>query len=257
MIENELREVGARIKALREISGFTEEQAAEKTAVSLAEYRELESGKKDFPFTFIYKAADTFGVEMKDLLSGSSPILSLYTVVRGGKGLPITRRTGFTYENLAPSFKNKLAEPFWVNIPYSDEKPVFTKHNGQEIDIVVSGRLEIQIHDSKEVLNPGDTIYYNSSFPHALRALDGKDCTLYAIVIKSDKDENIDIKEFPCEPAKSDARKKMRSVADEFIETTVDKNGKLLRFAWHKTRRLRYARTEKTLSVLVFHSRSA
>ena len=166
MIENELREVGARIKALREISGLSEEQAAEKTEVSLKEYKQLESGKKDFPFTFIYKAANTFGVDMKDLLSGSSPMLSLYTVVRGGKGLPITRRTGFTYENLAPSFKNKLAEPFWVNIPYSDEKPVFTKHNGQEIDIVISGRLEIQIHDSVEILEPGDTIYYNSSAPY-------------------------------------------------------------------------------------------
>ena len=225
MIENELKEVGARIKALREISGMSEEEAAEKTEVSLKEYKLLEAGKKDFSFTFVFKAANTFGVEMKDILSGSSPILSLYTVVRGGKGLPITRRTGFTYENLAPSFKNKLAEPFWVNIPYSEEKPVFTKHNGQEIDIVISGRLEIQVHDSVEILEPGDTIYYNSGMPHALRALDGKDCTLYAIVIKSPEtasDEN----DFTYVPFKGpDAHRKLRSVADDFIETTVDKSG--------------------------------
>ena len=228
MIEKELFEVGARIKALRESAGMSEEEAALRSEVSLKEYKLLEAGKKDFPFTFIYKIANTFNVEMKDLLSGTSPILSLYTVVRGGKGLPITRRTGFTYENLAPSFKNKLAEPFWVNIPYSDEKPVFTKHNGQEIDIVISGRLEIQIHDSVEILEPGDTIYYNSSAPHALRALDGRDCSIYAIVIKSDLGVTDGIDEFTVEPAKSaDSRKKMRSVADDFIETTVNKNGVL------------------------------
>ena len=228
MIEKELSEVGARIKELRESAGMSEDEAAQRAEVSLKEYKLLESGKKDFPFTFIYKIANTFNVEMKDLLSGISPILSLYTVVRGGKGLPITRRTGFTYENLAPSFKNKLAEPFWVNIPYSDEKPVFTKHDGQEIDIVISGRLEIQIHDSTEILEPGDTIYYNSSAPHALRALDGRDCSIYAIVIKSNTGKEDEIDEFQCEPLKSaDARKKMRSVADDFIETTVNKNGVL------------------------------
>lgn len=228
MIEKELFEVGERIKELRESAGMSEEEAALRSEVSLKEYKLLEAGKKDFPFTFIYKIANTFNVEMKDLLSGTSPILSLYTVVRGGKGLPITRRTGFTYENLAPSFKNKLAEPFWVNIPYSDEKPVFTKHNGQEIDIVISGRLEIQIHDSVEILEPGDTIYYNSSAPHALRALDGRDCSIYAIVIKSDLGVTDGIDEFTVEPAKSaDSRKKMRSVADDFIETTVNKNGVL------------------------------
>ncbi|MBR1625176.1 MAG: AMP-binding protein, partial [Clostridia bacterium] len=228
MIEKELFEVGARIKELRESAGMSEEEAALRSEVSLKEYKLLEAGKKDFPFTFIYKIANTFNGDMKDLLSGTSPILSLYTVVRGGKGLPITRRTGFTYENLAPSFKNKLAEPFWVNIPYSDEKPVFTKHNGQEIDIVISGRLEIQIHDSVEILEPGDTIYYNSSAPHALRALDGRDCSIYAIVIKSDLGVTDGIDEFTVEPAKSaDSRKKMRSVADDFIETTVNKNGVL------------------------------
>ena len=67
-MENQLREVAARIKELREISGFTVEQMAEKTEVSVEEYRILEQGVKDFGFTFIYKCAAAFGVEIKDLL---------------------------------------------------------------------------------------------------------------------------------------------------------------------------------------------
>ena len=69
-MENQLREVAARIKELREISGFTVEQMAEKTEVSVEEYRILEQGVKDFGFTFIYKCAAAFGVEIKDLLEG-------------------------------------------------------------------------------------------------------------------------------------------------------------------------------------------
>lgn len=226
MIENELKEVAARIKALREIAGMSEEEAAEKTGVSLNEYRDLENGEKDFSFTFIYKFADTFGVEMKDILTGTSPSLTLCTVMRKGKGLPITRRTGFVYNNLAPSFKNKLAEPFRVFIPYSDEKPYFSKHNGQEIDIVISGRLEIQVNDTKEILEEGDTIYYNSSYMHALRALDGKPCEIYAIVIKSDNEQEVVEDDFRFEPIKSQ-KKIGHSVADKFISTETDENGVL------------------------------
>ena len=58
---NELREMASRIKELREISGFTVEQMAEKTEVSVEEYTVLEQGVKDFGFTFIYKCAAAFG----------------------------------------------------------------------------------------------------------------------------------------------------------------------------------------------------
>ena len=240
MIENELREVGARIRTLREIARMSEEEAAKKTEVSLKEYRELENGERDFGFTFIYKVANTFGVDMKDILSGISPILSLYTVVRGGNGLPITRRTGFSYRNLAPSFKNKLAEPFLVNVPYTEEKPVFSRHNGQEIDIVVSGRMEIQIHDSVEILEAGDTIYYNSSAPHSIRALDGKECTLYAIVLKTQETNEPD--DFKYEPVKGfDVRKTNHTVADDFITTETDENGVLQKIEFKNEDKFNFA----------------
>lgn len=239
MIENELREVATRIKALREISGMSEEQVAEKTEVSLREYQELENGEKDFSFTFIYKVANTFGVEMKDLLAGTSPMLSLYTITRKNNGLPITRRTGFTYNNLAPSFKNKIAEPFRVTIPFSEQSPVFSKHKGQEIDIVINGRLEIQVGDSVEILEEGDTIYYNSSHPHAMRALDGKDCEIYAIVLKSEDAEEID--EFQVEiPRKFGKKKKLRSVADDFISCELDEDGLLSKISFKNEDRFNF-----------------
>ena len=107
-MENQLKDVASRIKTLREISGLSEEDMATKTEVTLDEYKTLEKGEKDFSFTFIYKCAQVFGVEMKDLLEGSSPSLSLYTVTKKGEGMPIARRVGFEYNNLAPSFKDSL-----------------------------------------------------------------------------------------------------------------------------------------------------
>ena len=156
-MQSELKEVASRIKELREIAGLTPSEMSLKTEVTLDEYLALERGETDFSFTFIYKCAAVFGVEIKDLLEGISPSLATYTVTRKGFGLPITRRTGFTYNNLAPSFKQKTAEPFWVKIPYDNEQMHFTQHAGQEIDIVIKGRLKIQIDDRTEILNEGDT----------------------------------------------------------------------------------------------------
>jgi transcriptional regulator with XRE-family HTH domain len=141
----QLKEVAERIRTLREIAGLSESQMAQNTGVSLEEYVELEKGNSDFGFSFIYKCADVFNVEMKDLLEGSSPNLSLYTVTRKGEGLSIVKQTGFIYDNLAPRFKGKAVEPLFVKIPYSDDEPVFSSHEGQEIDIVIKGKIRIQI----------------------------------------------------------------------------------------------------------------
>ena len=228
MMTKEISEVASRIRTLREVAGMSQQEAASRTEVSLSEYRSLEQGEKDFPFTFIYKAAATFGVEMRDILEGTSPNLKLYTVTRKGEGMPIARNTGFTYHNLAPSFKHKSAEPFWVSIPAESENepPVFTKHNGQEIDIVIKGRLEIRIHDRMEILNEGDTIYYNSSYPHALRAMGGRVCEVYAIVLKpSETDSSFDQNAVDPENAVAPEEITERTVADDFVSLSFDDKG--------------------------------
>ncbi|MCQ2462376.1 MAG: AMP-binding protein [Clostridia bacterium] len=226
-MENQLKEVASRIKELRTIAGLSAAEMAQKTGVSEEKYAVLEQGETDFGFTFIYKCADVFGVEIKDLLEGSSPSLSMYELTKKGDGLPIARRTGFIYDNLAPSFKNKLAEPFWVKIPYKeDAQLVFSTHAGQEVDIVIKGKILVQVSDRVEILTEGDTIYYNSAYPHALMAMDGKDAELYAIVLKPG--ENAE--PYKMEPIDNNTMHEiMRSstVADAFIETQTNENGEL------------------------------
>ena len=169
-LKTQLAEVATRIRTMREITGLSEEEMAKCTGISREEYQRCESGEQDFSFTFIYKCAKRFGVDPTDLIRGVSPTLSTYTIVRHGDGLPITRRHGFKYLNLAPLFKDKTAEPFFVTMPYSEaEQHVAIKlasHAGQEFDIVIKGTMKVQIGSHIEVLHEGDSIYYNSGTPH-------------------------------------------------------------------------------------------
>ncbi len=191
-INQKIKEMAGRIRELREIVGLTPEEMAQKTGVSPEEYLKCENGEADLNFAFIYRCADIFGVNVTDIIEGASPNLRSYTITRAGAGQQIAKAHGMVYYNMAHAFRNRIAEPLYVVSAY-DEKAQnqeieLTTHTGQECDIVIEGNLMVQIGEHKEVLGPGDSIYYNSDTPHGMIAVNGKDCKFYAIVLRADAD---------------------------------------------------------------------
>ncbi len=182
-----IKDVSDRLKATRECLDITVEQMAADTSVSVEEYISLENGEKDFSLSFLNEAAEALGIELIELLTGVTPKLKTYSVVRKDKGLPIERRRRFAYQHLAYLFKNKHIEPLLVTAPYEKEeqdKPIYlSSHDGQEMDFILSGSLKIQIGKHIEILNEGDCIYYDSKNPHGMIATNGSDCKFLAILI--------------------------------------------------------------------------
>ncbi len=224
---NKLMEVALRIREMREIFGFTIKEMAEKTEVDVNQYLQYENGQLDFPFTFIHKCSLAFGIGITDLLEGKSAHLSSYTVTRKGEGQETAKEEGISIKNLAPMFRKKIAEPYWVRYEYDEElqnKPIhLSKHSGQEFDFIMSGRLKIQIGDNVEYLSEGDSIYYNSSTPHGMIAVDGRECLFVAVILPGEeesKDVLRDTLMLSHRPAK-------RLVSEDFIITEENENGAL------------------------------
>jgi len=186
-----LCEVAARLKGTREYLDITAEEMAGKTKTTLADYTALENGERDFTLSFLHDCAGVFGIEMIELLTGSSPTLKKYSLVKAGKGLPIKKsaclREGFEYNHMAHLFSHKKVEPFVVVVPYCGKaecEPIATlAHEGQEMDFIISGRLKIKIGDNVEVMESGDCIYFDASIPHGMVAVDGDDCRFLAVLI--------------------------------------------------------------------------
>ncbi len=226
-----LKEVAGRIKDLREAKGYTQEQLAKLTGVSVDEYRVLEQGNTDFSFTFIYKCAKACGVEVVDLLEGSSTTLTSFAITRKGEGLKILKQQGVEYNNLAPKFKDKLAEPFLVKFPYIPEEqdaPMkLNSHNGQEFDVIVKGSLKVQVGSHVDILNEGDSIFYNSLIPHGMVAASEGGCEFHAVVLNPQ--DGLVSEEYPEAPyvtAKTvDKATQTTTVADNFVESYYDENG--------------------------------
>ncbi len=234
-----LKEVAGRIKDLREATGFTQEELARLTGVSVEDYKILEKGETDFSFTFIYKFAKACGVEVADLLEGTSTTLSSASVTRKGEGLKILREHGIEYDNLGPKFKDKLAEPFMVKFPFIPEEqnaPMkLNSHNGQEFDLIIKGSLKVQVGKNEYVLDEGDSIYYNSLIPHGMIAISEEGCEFLAVVINpQDGHIHEEYLETPFiisgtnlanapEPVVKETS--VATVADNFIESYYDESG--------------------------------
>ena len=186
-IEFKLQEMAQRIKTLREILGLSPAEMALKTGISVAEYLECEAGNSDLNFAFLYRCALALNVDVTDIIEGTSPRLAGYTVTRSGEGQQIQKAHGMTYFNLAAAFKNRIAEPLYVVSEFDPKTQnadiELTTHEGQECDIVVKGALKVQVGDHVEVLHAGDSIYYDSSVPHGMVAVENADCAFYAFVL--------------------------------------------------------------------------
>ncbi len=226
--QNPLMEIALRIREMREIMGLTEAKMAEKTQVSPETYAAYETGAVDLPFTFIHKCALAFGIEITDLLEGYSAHLSSYTVTRKGRGVTTARERGIQIQHLAPMFRGKMAEPYWVKYDYLPElqhRPIhMTTHSGQEFDLIFSGTLKVQVGDHVELLNEGDSIFYDSSTPHGMIAVDGQDCVFLAVVLPGEEVAEAEIRDSLVMASKAEDL-----VCEKFVHAGVGEDGTLKR----------------------------
>lgn len=184
-MKEQIQLIGARIKELREIEGISAESMARELNIESSQFSSFESGDTDIPVGFLYKVAHRFNIELSALLKGEEPKLHVYTIVRKGKGLNVERRKQYKYENLASNFIQKKAEPFIVTVePIATNSQLeFNSHPGQEFNYVLEGTLMIVVDGHEIVLNSGDSIYFDSGYNHAMKALNNRQVRFLAVIV--------------------------------------------------------------------------
>ena len=223
-VNNQLLDIAQRIRAMREISEYSTKEMAERIEIPESLYLQYERAEIDLPFTFIHKCAQVFDVELTDLLEGNSARLSSYTVTRRDRGLVTASEDGITIQDMASKFRHKLATPYWVTYEYSEQlqhEPIHTTtHAGQEFDLVIKGSMKVRVGDHVEVLHEGDSIFYNSSTPHGMIAVDGADCVFLAMIMASDETDKV------IKPTPQRVRQPEPSLlCEKFVKPVEDENG--------------------------------
>ncbi|MFO8002538.1 MAG: XRE family transcriptional regulator [Marinilabilia sp.] len=184
-MEEQLKQIAARVREMREILDMSPEAAAKACGITSEKYSQLESGQIDIPVSVLHKLAKAFDIEVTTLLSGEEPRMHAYTLTRKGQGIAMERRQAYKYQALATNFINRKADPFIVTVePKPDEEEVdFNTHPGHEFNLVMKGTLHLFLNNKKMVLNEGDSIYFDSSLPHGMKAANGQKCEFLAVIL--------------------------------------------------------------------------
>lgn len=184
-MEDAIKQIGERLKGLREVLDIQAQEVADLCGISLEAYLKVEEGESELSVSSMQKISKKYGISLDVLLFGVEPHMSSYFLTRKGQGVSVERRKAYKYQSLAGGFRGRKAESFLVLVePKPDDTPLEkNSHEGQEFNVVVEGSLELMIGKKVLVLNEGDSIYFDASQPHCMRALGGKSVKFLAVII--------------------------------------------------------------------------
>ena len=187
------KQLRMRVREVRAQQRLSETEMAAKLGIPADEYRAYEEGSREAPFSFYYNVAEKFGLDISSMIRGESPNLSYYTVTRNGEGFPLARRPGFSYLHRAIRMKQRIGEPFVVTAPPTPENEAlqYSQHGGQEFDLILDGAMRVYLHGSEELLDTGDSIYFDGREAHAMRTVGDRPCRFLSIVMHGKEDESM------------------------------------------------------------------
>ncbi len=77
---------------------------------------------------------------------------------------------GYSFESLGFDKKDRHMEPFLVTLePATVKAEKLSIHDGEESIFVLEGEMEVILGKHRDLLSPGDCIYYDSTIPHRVQ----------------------------------------------------------------------------------------
>ena len=183
-MDEQIKIIADRLREMRDILGISLDDAAATCDISSKRYEEIESGNADIPVSILHRMSLKFNIDLTTLLTGEEPHMHAYTLTRKDKGIGVERQKAYKYQALAGNFLKRKADPFIVTVePKKDVSVSFNSHPGQEFNYMLEGKLKLLIGAKEMILEPGDSIYFDSGLPHGMVAMENKPATFLAIIL--------------------------------------------------------------------------
>lgn len=178
-----MKEIAERLRGLRDSIDLSTAEMAEKTGIEVGTYESYETGDVDIPMNFLCQVSQVFKVDTSVLISGNETHAQSYFVTRKGRGISVERSKAYKYRDLAGGFKNAKATPFLVTVEPNDKPIHLNTHPGQEFNLIEKGSLLLEIDGKEIVLEEGDSIYFDATKPHGMKALNNEKARFLAIIL--------------------------------------------------------------------------
>ena len=180
-----IEQIGERLRGLRDVLDIPAEDVAQLCDLDIDTYLKMEAGDGELSISSLQKISKRYGIALDVLLFGEEPHMSTYFLTRKGQGMSVERRKEYKYQSLASGFRARTADPFMVTVePKPADTPLHkNSHQGQEFNMVTEGTLELTIGKRTLVLNEGDSVYFDATQPHCMRALNDQPVKFLAIIL--------------------------------------------------------------------------
>ena len=181
--------IGTKVRELREKNRYTLQDMVAKTGLSREALARIEGHEVVPPVATLVKLAKALNVSMTYFFQDEASAEKI-VVTRADERSRIERRphhqpgeVNYIYERLETKKAVKQMEPLLVEFPAQDtSEMVFVSHDGEEFLHVIEGQIEFRTVDRLEVLNPGDSIYFESDVSHSFRCLSEKPAKAFVVV---------------------------------------------------------------------------
>ena len=185
-MDEQLKQIGERLKGLRDVLDLTAQEVADTVGISLDKYEKIEAGEVDITISNLMKIAHKYGISAEELMFAEAPHMKSYFVVRKGQGMSVERTKAYKYQSLVSGFVNHKADVFIVTVEPKPEAHTIYKnsHPGQEFNLVLEGTMELFIGGKTITLEEGDSIYFDSMKPHGMKALGDKAVKFLAFTVE-------------------------------------------------------------------------
>jgi transcriptional regulator with XRE-family HTH domain len=182
--------IGGKIRQLRQQYKYTLQDLAVKTGFSKPFLSQIENDHVVPPIATLLKLARALNVGLAYFFQDET-CEEKVSITRASERVRIERRphhakgeVDYIYESLEMRKANKHMEPFLVEFtPMPPEQMAFVSHDGEEFLYVLEGRVEFRTVDRVEVLETGDSLYFDSDISHGLRCLGDQPAKAVAVVL--------------------------------------------------------------------------
>ena len=180
--------VGEKIKNLRESKNISREELSERSGLGLDQIISIEENANLPSLAPLIKMARVMGVRLGTFLDDNDELGPVVTR-KADKTESISfsnnaseSRKHMDYYSLSKSKSGRHIEPFLIDIIASKAEFTLSSHEGEEFIYVLEGTVEINYGKETYVLEPGDSIYYDSIVAHHVHAYSDTAAKILAVV---------------------------------------------------------------------------
>lgn len=160
--------IGGVIRRARKEQGLTLQQVAQSSELSLSYLSQIERNLLNPSVGTLKRIAEALDLPAGKLMfsSEASPSRVTVAVLRKGERKRVSfPQSSITYELLTPDLRRR-ASLLWLSAEPDAESGAPLTHEGEDVVVVLKGRLDVEVGGIWYELTAGDSIYFNSELPH-------------------------------------------------------------------------------------------